>query len=103
MNRQVNAHAGRTYTGVKRSLRRTFDAHENYWKNDKGWTRGGYHFYIDVDGQLFQNYDLERITWGVFNNNHDTVHISAVGGAVDDYTKAQIEARDWITRMLMKA
>lgn len=90
------------YTAVARKLRRTIESHERFWQSDRGWDRGGYHFYIDANGNLYQNYDLERITWGVASNNDYTVHISVEANSKEDYSEAQIKTRDWITRRLMR-
>ena len=89
------------YSAVARSVRKFITGHEEYWKNTLGWDRGGYHFYIDVDGNIWQNYDYERITWGVYNNNGYCVHISVEAGSGTDYSDAQIAARDWMTRKIM--
>lgn len=89
------------YSAVARSVRKFITGHEEYWKNTLGWDRGGYHFYIDVDGNIWQNYDYERITWGVYNNNGYVVHISVEAGNGGDYSQAQIDARDWLTRKIM--
>ena len=89
------------YSAVARSVRKFITGHEEYWANTLGWDRGGYHFYIDVDGNIWQNYDYERITWGVYNNNGYCVHISVEAGSGTDYSDAQIAARDWLTRKIM--
>ena len=89
------------YTAVMRSVRKTIAGHEAYWRDTLGWDRGGYHFYIDADGQIWQNYDYERITWGVKDNNGYVVHISVEAGNGNDYSQAQIDARDWLTRKIM--
>ena len=89
------------YSAVARSVRKFITGHEEYWKNTLGWDRGGYHFYIDVDGNIWQNYDYERITWGVYNNNGYCVHISVEAGSGTDYSDVQIAARDWLTRKIM--
>ncbi|MGF3141058.1 glucosaminidase domain-containing protein [Facklamia sp. P13064] len=90
------------YTGVKRSLNRHISDHEVFWHKQRGWDRGGYHFYIDSQGRIYQNYDLERMTWGVANCNHFCVHLSVEANAKEDYSPQQIKARDWLTRKLMK-
>lgn len=89
------------YTAAMRSVRKTIAGHEAYWRDTLGWDRGGYHFYIDADGQIYQNYDYERITWGVSNNNGYVVHISVEAGNGNDYSQAQIDAREWLTRKIM--
>ena len=89
------------YSAVMRKVRKFITGHEEYWKNTLGWDRGGYHFYIDADGNIYQNYDYERITWGVKDNNGYVVHISVEAGNGGDYSQAQIDARDWLTRKIM--
>ena len=89
------------YTAVMRSVRKTIAGHEAYWRDTLGWDRGGYHFYIDADGNIYQNYDYERITWGVKDSNGYVVHISVEAGNGGDYSQAQIDARDWLTRKIM--
>jgi hypothetical protein len=89
------------YSAVMRSVRKFITGHEAYWRDTLGWDRGGYHFYIDADGNIWQNYDYERITWGVYNNNGYVVHISVEAGNGDDYSPAQVAAREWLTRKIM--
>jgi LysM repeat protein len=79
----------------------SIESHENYWKNHHGWDRGGYHFYIDRKGVIYQNYNVERMTWGVANNNGHTVHISVEAASKKDYLDVQVKAREQLTRWLM--
>lgn len=76
--------------------------HERYWRDHHGWDRGGYHFYIDRNGVIYQNYDLERITWGVANSNNFTAHVSCEAANGNDYTAAQIKSRELLTRWIMQ-
>ena len=89
------------YSAVMRSVRKFITGHEEYWKNTLGWDRGGYHFYIDADANIWQNYDYERITWGVKDNNGYVVHISVEAGNGNDYSPEQVAAREWLTRKIM--
>lgn len=89
------------YTAVMRKNRAFITNHEAYWRDTLGWDRGGYHFYIDADGNIWQNYDYERITWGVKDSNGYVVHISVEAGNGSDYSQAQIDAREWLTRKIM--
>lgn len=89
------------YSAVMRSVGKFITGHEEYWKNTLGWDRGGYHFYIDADANIWQNYDYERITWGVANNNGYVVHISVEAGSGTDYSPEQVAAREWLTRKIM--
>lgn len=38
---------------------------------------------------------------GVYNNNGYCVHISVEAGNGNDYSQAQIDAREWLTRKIM--
>ena len=100
-NRSAITTIGWHYTAVLRKNRAFITNHEAYWRDTLGWGRGGYHFYIDADGNIYQNYDYERITWGVKDNNGYVVHISVEAGNGGDYSQAQIDARDWLTRKIM--
>ena len=76
-------------------------AHENYWKNTHGWDIGGYHYYIDRQGNIFWNYDLEICTYGASAANPYTMHISLEASAVSNYTTAQVKAREDLTLWLL--
>lgn len=88
------------YTAVARSLKRFITDHERYWKS-KNWSRGGYHYYIDVNGNIWQNYNHGRLTFGAGRVNTTAIHISVEANSASDYSQAQIDARDWLTRKLM--
>ena len=100
-NRSAITTIGWHYTAVMRKNRAFITNHEAYWRDSLGWDRGGYHFYIDADGNIYQNYNYERITWGVANNNGYVVHISVEAGNGNDYSQVQIDAREWLTRKIM--
>lgn len=89
------------YTAVARELDRMISDHERYWQSAHGWGRGGYHYYIDSQGKIYQNYRLERITWGVAHHNQDTVHISVEANHRDNYSPAQIQSRETLTLDLL--
>lgn len=89
------------YTGVARRLNRFITGHEAYWKS-KNWSRGGYGYYIDAQARIWQNYDDRRITFGAGNINRTAINISVEANSKGDYSQAQIEARDWLTRHLME-
>lgn len=90
------------YTAVARKNKAFITTHEKYWRNHHGWKRGGYHFYIDADGKIYQNYDYETVSNGVGGNNSYIVNICVEANSAEDYSQAQIEARDWLTRKVMK-
>lgn len=89
------------YTAVKRSLNRKIWQHEQYWKNTHGWDIGGYHYYIDSDGKIYWNYDLEIATYGAGKANPTTMHISVEANSASDYSQAQIKAREDLTLWLL--
>lgn len=76
-------------------------AHESYWRNHHGWDIGGYHFYIDRQGNVFQNYDLTIVTYGAGRANPYSVHISLEASSESNYTNAQIISREKVTLWLM--
>ena len=89
------------YTAVKRSLNRKIWDHEQYWKSTHGWDIGGYHYYIDSDGNIYWNYDLEIATYGASAANPYTMHISVEANSASDYSQAQIKAREDLTLWLL--
>lgn len=74
------------------TLNGTIQGHENFWKNNRGWTRGGYLVWIDRNGVAHWNYDYERTTWGAGANwNKRTAHLSMESNSKHNYTDKQIE------------
>jgi N-acetylmuramoyl-L-alanine amidase len=71
----------------------TVEAIKNYWKNNLGWDRVGYHYIIGVNGERHILSHLSHYTYGVRGFNWDSVHISYIGGKNgDDRTDKQKEA-----------
>ena len=56
------------------------DAIKNYWKNKLGWSRVGYHFIIEANGNVVQLSDIKDVTNGVAGFNRNSIHISYIGG-----------------------
>lgn len=52
---------------------------ENHWKNTRGWSTGGYHEVVLLDGSVELNYDANVISNGVKNHNTATYNICYVG------------------------
>lgn len=75
--------------------------HENYWRNTHGWDIGGYHYYIDRQGNIYWNYDLEIVTYGAGRLNPQLMHISCEASSASNYTPAQIKSREALTLWLM--
>jgi N-acetylmuramoyl-L-alanine amidase len=62
------------------------------------WRSPGYHFIIERDGKVVDNWPIEKTTNGVKGHNHDSIHISYIGGIdakgkpTDNRTKEQKQA-----------
>lgn len=52
----------------------------NYWKNHLGWKYPGYHYIIGANGKITQLLPIEKVSNGVRGHNHDSIHISYIGG-----------------------
>ena len=75
--------------------------HERYWRNTHGWDIGGYHYYIDRQGNIYWNYDLEIVTYGAGRLNPQLMHISCEASSASNYTPAQVKSREALTLWLM--
>lgn len=75
--------------------------HEYFWRNTHGWDIGGYHYYIDRQGNIFWNYDLEICSYGAGKGNPYCAHISLEASSATNYTAAQIKAREELTLWLL--
>lgn len=77
----------------------------NYWKNVLKWSRPGYHFVIEADGNVVKLQDIEEPTNGVAGFNRNSVHVSYIGGIdrsgkpIDNRTPEQKKA---MTELLTK-
>lgn len=87
------------YTGTTGS---NIASHERYWRNNNGWDIGGYNYYIDRAGTIYWNYDWSICTYGAGSANPYTLHISLEASHKNNYTQAQIKAREELTLWLMK-
>jgi N-acetylmuramoyl-L-alanine amidase len=58
----------------------TIESIRNYWKNILKWKSPGYHFIIDPKGTIYQLQKVELIANGVKGYNHNSIHISYIGG-----------------------
>lgn len=71
------------------------DSIKNYWKNNLKWSRVGYHYIVEANGNVVQLEKIENPTNGVAGFNRNSVHISYIGGVdakgkpVDNRTDAQ--------------
>lgn len=86
----------------------TVESIQRYWKTVKGWKAPGYHFLISPDGKAHNLLTIDKISNGVAGHNHDSIHISYIGGvdgkgrAVDNRTAAQIETQVTLLKFLKK-
>lgn len=70
---------------------------ERYWRETMKWKSPGYHFIIEANGNFCQLLSTEKPSNGVKGHNHDSIHISYIGGidkhgkAMDTRTAEQIE------------
>lgn len=53
---------------------------QDYWKNVRGWTKPGYHFIINSDGEVKQLLDIEQVSNGVQGYNSVSINVSYIGG-----------------------
>jgi N-acetylmuramoyl-L-alanine amidase len=68
----------------------TVAAIKSYWKNNLGWSMGGYHYIIGVNGERHIMHHLSEVTNGVYGFNKSSVHIAYIGGKyADDRTPSQ--------------
>jgi N-acetylmuramoyl-L-alanine amidase len=71
------------------------DSIKNYWRNNLGWNRVGYHFIIEAHGNVVQLSDIKDVTNGVAGFNRNSIHIAYIGGIdskgrpLDNRTDAQ--------------
>lgn len=61
---------------------------KRWWHSSKpngmGWKTGGYHKWVDYDGEITDLYPLSTVTNGVFGFNGDSVHVCYRGGVKKD-------------------
>ena len=58
----------------------TVESIKRYWKENLGWKNVGYHILIDKNGLPNYLADFNSITNGVKGYNHESIHISYIGG-----------------------
>ena len=80
----------------------SISGHENYWGRTLGWGLGGYTYYIDRAGRIYQNYDWAVRTNGVAGWNTATLNMSLEASNKNNYTAAQIKSREHLTLWLMQ-
>ena len=69
-----------------------------FWRTHLGWKNPGYHLLIDTKGVVHRLLPFDQIANGVRGFNHNSVHISYIGGItrqgrpIDNRTEAQKKA-----------
>lgn len=78
----------------------------NYWKNNLGWKSPGYHIIIKSSGEYTVLQELQDSTNGVKGYNHNSIHVSYIGGvnskgkAIDNRTQEQIKTMEHIVNAI---
>lgn len=73
----------------------TIESIQRHWKEVNKWNSPGYHWIIKPSGEAVSLQPIEKPSNGVAGHNHDSVHISYIGGidskgnAIDNRTDAQ--------------
>lgn len=77
---------------------------QQYWKIYRGWKQPGYHHIIKADGTIVDLLPIEKVSNGVAGHNHDSIHISYLGGVdkknkpIDNRTEAQKKSQIQLLR-----
>lgn len=58
----------------------TVEAIERYWKHNLGWRNPGYHYLIEASGKVHALLPESQVANGVAGHNHDSIHVSYIGG-----------------------
>ena len=75
----------------------TIESIVKYWQKNLGWQFPGYHIIVEPNGEWTQLLHGDYVSNGVKNHNHDSFHISYIGGvdengnALDNRTQEQKE------------
>lgn len=58
----------------------TVESIQRYWRNELKWKNPGYHVIVKADGKAVELLPIEQVSNGVAGHNHDSIHISYIGG-----------------------
>lgn len=61
----------------------------NKWHKDKGYDMIGYHYLIDLKGNILKGRDEERIGAHTIGSNYDSIGIAYVGGMDKEMKKSK--------------
>jgi len=74
---------------------------KKYWKEKLGWKSPGYHLIIKPNGDLVQLAPFHMVVNGARGHNHDSIHVSYIGGKdEDDRTEDQIRTQKTVVKLL---
>jgi len=79
-----------------------------YWREHNGWKNPGYHLLLGRDGEPYVLSNIKNVTNGVSGHNHDSIHISYIGGIdedgnpIDNRTPEQIQAQIFFGKAFKK-
>jgi hypothetical protein len=89
-------------TATKSTGRFTVKTLLHFFLNTLGWSRPGYHRWVDRDGTIYKLHDYgcdefldyDEMSWGVRGHNNACIHIAWEGGydGVNDMTPEQVES-----------
>ena len=60
------------------------DTIRDWHVNGRGWNDIGYHFYIDLDGNIFKGRDIEKMGAHCKGQNRNSIGICYCGGVEED-------------------
>jgi N-acetylmuramoyl-L-alanine amidase len=69
---------------------------QSFWRNNLGWRNPGYHYLIEANGNTHNLLPISLVSNGVAGYNHNSIHISYIGGVdrqnkpLDNRTPQQI-------------
>jgi len=66
----------------------TVDSILRYWRNELKWKNPGYHVIVKANGDAVELLPITLVSNGVAGHNHDSIHISYIGG-IDDSGRAK--------------
>lgn len=88
----------------------TIESIQNYWKEVRKWKDiPGYHYLIKRNGDVQQLLDENKVSYGAYGHNAESIHVSYIGGIdknnqpIDNRSEAQKEAMfDLLMELLEK-
>jgi len=62
----------------------SIDTIRGWHVNGRGWSDIGYHFYIDINGEIFKGRDIARMGAHTLGKNRNSIGICYCGGVEED-------------------